>query len=106
MHSIDHEANSLGGGIRGIILASHYLIEPTGAGKSKLTHISRIDSRGRQAKWYNKSYGIIAASNLLKVKESFTKALNVNVHETKVWIAQRKTQRKRVINNQLSHLVY
>ena len=84
MHSIDHEVSSLGGGIRGIVLASHYLIEPCGVRRCKLTHISRVDSRGRQAKWYNRSYGIIAANNLLRVKESLSKPSTINVHETKV----------------------
>ncbi|XP_067950130.1 rho GTPase-activating protein 7-like isoform X3 [Watersipora subatra] len=81
-HSIDHPASSLGGGIRGMVLASHYLIEPTDGSRCKLTHISRIDSRGRQPKWYNRSYGVLAANNLIKIKESLSKDLSV--HETKL----------------------
>lgn len=86
MHSIDYETTSLGGGIRGIVLASRYLIEPTSTGKSKLTHISRVDTRGRQAKWYNQSYGHLVANSLLRIKESFSKVAtnDVNVQETKV----------------------
>lgn len=43
--SIDHEGSELLGGIRGVELASRYLIEPCGTGKSRLTHISRVDMR-------------------------------------------------------------
>lgn len=84
MHSIDHDVAALGGGIWGIVLASHYMIEPCGSGKSRITYISRIDGRGRQAKWYNRSYGSIAANTLLRIKESFTKPKAIDVHETKV----------------------
>lgn len=44
--SIDHpEANLLLGGVRGIILASRYLIEPCNATKSKLVHLARVDTK-------------------------------------------------------------
>ena len=44
--SIEHpEAPPLSGGAssRGIVLASRYLIQPCGAGKSRLVHLSRVD---------------------------------------------------------------
>lgn len=41
--SIDHEYSAPMGGVRGIVLESHYLLEPCGSGKSKLTHICRLD---------------------------------------------------------------
>lgn len=31
------------GGVRAIVLESNYLLEPCGSGKSRLTHICRID---------------------------------------------------------------
>lgn len=85
MHSIDYDTNSLGEGIHGVVLASRYLIEPCGAGKSKLTHISRVDLHGHQAKWYTRCYGNIVANSLIKIKESFKTMNNdASVHETKV----------------------
>ena len=42
--SIEHsDATSTPGTTRGIVLASRYLIEPCGAGKSRLVHLSRVD---------------------------------------------------------------
>ena len=43
--SVEHHDGSLLGCVRAVILASRYLIEPCGAGKSRLTHICRIDVR-------------------------------------------------------------
>ena len=43
--SVEHKGASLLGGVRATILASRYLIEPCGAGKSRLTHVCRIDIR-------------------------------------------------------------
>lgn len=39
------DAPLLVGGVRGIVLASRYLIQPCGSGKSRVTHISRVDMR-------------------------------------------------------------
>jgi hypothetical protein len=33
------------GGVRGIVLASRYLIEPCGSGKSRIMHLSRVDTK-------------------------------------------------------------
>ena len=44
--SVDHpEAPPLSGAVRGVVLASRYLIEPSGPASSHLTHISRVDMR-------------------------------------------------------------
>ena len=43
--SVEHEGAPLLGGVRAVTLASRYLIEPCGAGKSRLTHIARVDLR-------------------------------------------------------------
>lgn len=44
--SVEHaDAPVLVGGVRGIVLASRYLIQPCGSGKSRITHISRVDMR-------------------------------------------------------------
>lgn len=86
------------GGTRGIVLASRYLIEPCGSGKSRIMHLSRVDTkyvivlfvslsfifnfflltfifvflcRGRTPEWYNKSYGHLAALHLSKIRNSF-----------------------------------
>lgn len=49
--SVEHpDAMVIPDSVRGIVLASRYLIEPCGAGKSRLLHLSRVDTR------YNKFY--------------------------------------------------
>ncbi|XP_043483890.1 rho GTPase-activating protein 7 isoform X2 [Leptopilina heterotoma] len=59
------------GGTRGIVLASRYLIEPCGSGKSRIMHLSRVDTKGRTPEWYNKTYGHITALHLSKIRNSF-----------------------------------
>lgn len=39
------ESTVLAGGIRGIVLASRYLIEPCGSGRSRIMHLSRVDTK-------------------------------------------------------------
>lgn len=41
--SIDHEDSPQMGGVRGVVLESQYLLEPCGSGRSRLTHICRVD---------------------------------------------------------------
>lgn len=43
-HSVRHPKVKISG-VEGIILESHYLIEPCGAGKSRVTHIIREDTK-------------------------------------------------------------
>ncbi|KAG0720545.1 Rho GTPase-activating protein 7 [Chionoecetes opilio] len=70
--SVEHsDAPVLVGGVRGIVLASRYLIQPCGSGKSRITHISRVDMRGRTPEWYNKIYGHVAATHLKHIRQSF-----------------------------------
>lgn len=41
--SVEHEDTQLMGGVRAVVMDSQYLIEPCGSGKSRLTHLCRID---------------------------------------------------------------
>ncbi|XP_049846702.1 rho GTPase-activating protein 7 isoform X2 [Schistocerca gregaria] len=70
--SVEHaEAPIMPGAVRGIVLASRYLIEPCGSGKSRIIHLSRVDTKGRTPDWYNKSYGHICAMYLTHIRCSF-----------------------------------
>uniref|UniRef100_A0A7N6AGV7 Rho GTPase-activating protein 7 n=1 Tax=Anabas testudineus TaxID=64144 RepID=A0A7N6AGV7_ANATE len=70
--SVDHEGAPVVG-VRANVLTSRYFIEPCGANKSRLTHISRIDCRGRFPEWYNKLYGHLCAAEVARIHDSFTK---------------------------------
>ncbi|KAM8842438.1 rho GTPase-activating protein 7 isoform 1-T1 [Synchiropus picturatus] len=69
--SVDHDAASVLG-VRVNVLTSRYFIEPCGGNKSRLTHISRIDCRGRFPEWYNKLYGHLSAAEVARIRDSFT----------------------------------
>ncbi|CAL4130388.1 unnamed protein product, partial [Meganyctiphanes norvegica] len=70
--SVEHcDAPVLVGGVRGIVLASRFLIQPCGSGKSRITNISRVDMRGRMPEWYNKVYGHQSAAHLSQIRKSF-----------------------------------
>ncbi|KAJ8891728.1 hypothetical protein PR048_004263 [Dryococelus australis] len=44
--SVEHpEGSVMLGGVRGIVLASRYLIEPCGSGKSRIMYLSRVDTK-------------------------------------------------------------
>lgn len=44
--SVDHSsATLLLGGVRGVVLASRYLIEPCGSGRSRIMHLARVDTK-------------------------------------------------------------
>jgi len=43
--SVEHADAPLMGGVRAVTLASRYLVEPCGSGRSRLTHIGRVDFR-------------------------------------------------------------
>lgn len=44
--SIEHPgATLLLNGVRGVVLASRYLIEPCGNGRSKIMHLARVDTK-------------------------------------------------------------
>uniref|UniRef100_A0A672FLP5 Rho GTPase-activating protein 7 n=1 Tax=Salarias fasciatus TaxID=181472 RepID=A0A672FLP5_SALFA len=69
--SVDHDGVSVVG-VRVNVLTSRYFIEPCGANKSRLTHISRIDCRGRFPEWYNKLYGHLCATEVARIRDSFS----------------------------------
>uniref|UniRef100_A0A8C1MC80 Rho GTPase-activating protein 7 n=1 Tax=Cyprinus carpio TaxID=7962 RepID=A0A8C1MC80_CYPCA len=69
--SVDHESAGVLG-VRANVLTSRYYIEPCGPNKSRLTHISRVDSRGRCPEWYNKLYGHLCAAEVVRIRDSFT----------------------------------
>ncbi|KAJ8923792.1 hypothetical protein NQ315_010374 [Exocentrus adspersus] len=56
---------------RGVVLASRYLIEPCGSGKSRLLHLSRVDTMGRTPEWYQKNYGHLCALFIGNIQNSF-----------------------------------
>ncbi|XP_062593844.1 rho GTPase-activating protein 7-like [Saccostrea cucullata] len=68
--SIDHPQAELNGAIQGVVLASHYLIEPCGSGKSRVTLISRIDMRGRTPEWYKKVYSYSCVNQMERIRDS------------------------------------
>ncbi|KAL1282591.1 hypothetical protein QQF64_001394 [Cirrhinus molitorella] len=69
--SVDHESAAVLG-VRANVLTSRYYIEPCGPNKSRLTHVSRIDCRGRCPEWYNKLYGHLCAAEVVRIRDSFT----------------------------------
>uniref|UniRef100_A0AAQ4Q4W3 Rho GTPase-activating protein 7 n=1 Tax=Gasterosteus aculeatus aculeatus TaxID=481459 RepID=A0AAQ4Q4W3_GASAC len=68
--SVDHEGARVVG-VRTNVLTSRYFIEPCGSNKSRLTHISRNDCRGRFPEWYNKLYGQLCAAEVARIRDSF-----------------------------------
>jgi hypothetical protein len=58
--------------VRAVTLASRYLIQSYGCGKSKVTHLSRVDLMGRSNEWYTKAYGSILTRSMMKLRDSFT----------------------------------
>ncbi|KAK3549486.1 hypothetical protein QTP86_002326 [Hemibagrus guttatus] len=81
--SIEHEDSAPMGGVRGIVLDSHYLLEPCGSGKSRLTHTCRIDLKGKSPEWYNKAFGHICAAQAARIRNSF-QLLDPDGPETKI----------------------
>ncbi|XP_030648261.1 stAR-related lipid transfer protein 13 isoform X2 [Chanos chanos] len=81
--SIDHEDSPPMGGVRGVVLESQYLLEPCGSGKSRLTHICRVDLKGRSPEWYNKAYGHLCAAEAARIRNSF-QPLDATGPETKI----------------------
>uniref|UniRef100_A0AAX7TKB0 StAR-related lipid transfer protein 13 n=1 Tax=Astatotilapia calliptera TaxID=8154 RepID=A0AAX7TKB0_ASTCA len=81
--SIEHEDCPPLGGIRAIVLESNYLLEPCGSGKSRLTHICRVDMKGRTPDWYNKAFGHLCAAEAARIRNSF-QPLITDGPETKI----------------------
>ncbi|XP_055384687.1 rho GTPase-activating protein 7 isoform X2 [Condylostylus longicornis] len=70
--SIDHrDAPHSSDSIRGVVLASRYLIEPCGSGRSRVMHLSRVDLKGKRPEWYNKNYGHICSQYLANIRSTF-----------------------------------
>ncbi|XP_015765354.1 PREDICTED: stAR-related lipid transfer protein 13-like isoform X1 [Acropora digitifera] len=69
--SINHSGAPPSSGVTAIVLASRYLVEPLDNGKSRLTHISRVDQRGRTPDYYSKAIGPFLASSVAKVRDTF-----------------------------------
>uniref|UniRef100_A0AAY4A0T6 Rho GTPase-activating protein 7 n=1 Tax=Denticeps clupeoides TaxID=299321 RepID=A0AAY4A0T6_9TELE len=72
--SVDHEAAAVLG-VRVNVLTSRYYMEPCGPNKTRLTHMSRVDCRGRFPEWYNKLYGHQCAAEVARIRDSFTSPL-------------------------------
>ncbi|XP_033232925.1 uncharacterized protein cv-c isoform X2 [Drosophila pseudoobscura] len=70
--SIDNaKAKPLYGAVRGVVLASRYLIEPCGSGRSRVMHLARVDVKGKTPEWYNKNYGHICSHYLSRIRLAF-----------------------------------
>uniref|UniRef100_A0A5S6QTK0 Rho-GAP domain-containing protein n=1 Tax=Trichuris muris TaxID=70415 RepID=A0A5S6QTK0_TRIMR len=69
--SVDHEPAEPIGGVQANVLASRYIIEPSGRGRSRLTHISRVELRGRSKAWYTQNFGPMCARQIAQIRDSF-----------------------------------
>nr|XP_019952887.1 PREDICTED: stAR-related lipid transfer protein 13 isoform X2 [Paralichthys olivaceus] len=69
--SVEHEDSPRMGAVRGVVLESQYLLEPFGMERTRLTHISRVDLRGRSPEWYNKAFGHLCVNEVQRVCSSF-----------------------------------
>ncbi|KAG5848271.1 hypothetical protein ANANG_G00096700 [Anguilla anguilla] len=69
--SVDH-GRAKPKGARANVLTSCYYLEPCGPAKSRLTHLSRVDCRGRFPEWYNKTFGHLCAAQVSRIRDSFT----------------------------------
>uniref|UniRef100_A0A673N9J8 StAR-related lipid transfer protein 13-like n=1 Tax=Sinocyclocheilus rhinocerous TaxID=307959 RepID=A0A673N9J8_9TELE len=81
--SIEHEDCPPIGGIRAIVMESNYLLEPCGSGKSRLTHICRVDLKGRTPEWYNKAFGYLCTAEAAHIRNSF-QPIHTEGPETKI----------------------
>ncbi|XP_077597110.1 stAR-related lipid transfer protein 13-like isoform X2 [Stigmatopora nigra] len=77
--SVEHEhCPPVAPAVRAVVLESHYLLESCGAPsgtRTRLTHLSRVDLRGRAAEWYNKAYGHLCANEAQTIRASFLDAV-------------------------------
>ncbi|XP_062414103.1 stAR-related lipid transfer protein 8 [Pungitius pungitius] len=58
-------------GVRAHVHACLYLLEPSGAAKTRLTHVCRTDPRGRSPEWHREASGLLLALGLLAIRDSF-----------------------------------
>lgn len=61
------------GDVRGVILTSRYLIEPSSSSPDEcvISRVCRVDLKGRNPEWYNKTYGHVIARQLFRIRDSF-----------------------------------
>ncbi|XP_059147333.1 uncharacterized protein LOC131935064 [Physella acuta] len=69
--SVEHSDAVEVQGVWAVDMGSYFLMEPCGSGRSRITYITRVDTRGRTPDWYTKIYGFIGASFLDRLRESF-----------------------------------
>ncbi|XP_029333350.1 stAR-related lipid transfer protein 13 isoform X7 [Mus caroli] len=69
--SVEYKEAQLMGDVRAVVMDSQYLIEPCGSGKSRLTHICRIDLKGHSPEWYSKGFGYLCAAQVARIRNSF-----------------------------------
>ncbi|XP_062513642.1 stAR-related lipid transfer protein 13-like isoform X3 [Corticium candelabrum] len=69
--SVTHPECNHTNGLTGTVLAARYLIEPLSPTRCRLTYITRIDSRGRSAEFYNNALGPYNAALVSRVRDSF-----------------------------------
>lgn len=83
--SVEHpDALSIPNSTRGIVLTSRYFLEPCSiSNKSKLMHITRVDTRGRLPEWNHKNFGHLAALHIANIVKSFQQATNQDHQEAK-----------------------
>ncbi|KAJ7995694.1 hypothetical protein DPEC_G00247230 [Dallia pectoralis] len=81
--SVEHEDSPPVVGVRAVVLESNYLLEPCGSGKSRLTHICRVDLKGRSPEWYNKAFGHLCAAEAARIRNSF-QPISTEGPETKI----------------------
>ncbi|XP_076138491.1 stAR-related lipid transfer protein 13 isoform X2 [Alosa pseudoharengus] len=81
--SVEHEDCPMLGMVRAVVLESNYLLEPCGSGKSRLTHICRVDLKGRTPEWYNKAFGHLCAAEAARIRNSF-QPISADGPETKI----------------------
>ncbi|XP_043828449.1 rho GTPase-activating protein 7 isoform X2 [Dromiciops gliroides] len=70
--SVDH-AQAPVIGVRVNMLLARYLVEPCGAGRSKLTYMCRSDLRGHTPEWYTKVFGHLCVAEVVKIRDSFSR---------------------------------
>ncbi|GJQ82165.1 hypothetical protein Trydic_g3619 [Trypoxylus dichotomus] len=80
--SVEHnESVTVVNSVRRVVLASRYLIEPSSSHTSKLTHMARVDKRGKMPEWYHKNYGHVLALDLRNLQNSFKKSQAAKKHD-------------------------
>nr|XP_022901316.1 rho GTPase-activating protein 7 isoform X2 [Onthophagus taurus] len=72
--SVEHkDSMTIPNSVRGIVLASRYLIEPSGSHSSKIIHMSRVDVKGKMPEWYHKHFGHLRAQHIYNLHNTFKK---------------------------------